>query len=270
MKNADKYPLMMQDDIDTQLDEAGAQFILSLAPDVKVKWEDIDLIFDEDKVGREYYYTRQLQLNASIELSKASGQYKLYENYFRPVSKLLSSQIKPELDEGAMNDIHLKMDEVYAYICTQSSCALNPCNPTDLARMMKIMNLPPDPRESLEIDFEHSNLVRAICQLLDMNESRVYLGTVEEMSVPTWEPDKSNLTVEAFDKGYFTGPCKQRFYTPLCKKGIISAMTTEMQTEARKQMYIAKQSKLSAYKLIIEESLNPIHITPTKVYHTIF
>jgi len=81
-----KYPLAMLDSAGNHIDERAAQFILSLAPKVKVQWVDIEDMFVDDKIGRSYYHTRQLQLNESMALSIASGQYKLYTDIAYPAS----------------------------------------------------------------------------------------------------------------------------------------------------------------------------------------
>ena len=95
----EKYPLYMHDLEGHQIGEIEAQYILSLAPPVKVKWEDIGDLFLDDSIGRSYYYTRQLQLDASIEISCISGQYKIYQDIVWPaIQKFIQVPFKKDID----------------------------------------------------------------------------------------------------------------------------------------------------------------------------
>ncbi len=190
------YPLYFHDLEGNHLNEKAAQFILSLSPPVKIKWVDIEEIFLNDKLGREYYHCRQLQLDASMETSVTSGQYKLYRDIYYPAS-------------------------------------------------LRFVNVPliQNP-ETKELLYRHA-----------ATSYQPPAGhTVKSIPKPTFTPNIDSMQAEVLSTGYFTDNVGHRWYV-------------KTKAEAKPVMAEAIASDLPSLKLILDQQLNPIIITPTAILH---
>ena len=238
-----KYKLYITGPDGNKLSEPEIQFILSLAPKKPAVIEDIDkLIFSDDKIGYEYYYARQLQLNQSITKSKESGQYDLYKNIYLPVRK--SFKEIPKIDIILQKELNNKIDTIL-----KPFKGLHPLNPSDKSKLP-------------------SEIVLSVLNLCDKIPYIAPEGfIVDYIPTPTWKPNMDSVKTDAFKLGYFTGPSGQYFYTPLCGNGIFTKVTKEMGDEAKYQMKLASKSILLAYVKILEEGLKPFKITDRRIYY---
>ncbi len=275
-----KQQLNVLNHLGSIIQEPEIQFILSLAPPVPITWEELEDIFDDDKVGREYYAARQLQLDKSIAISKESGQFKIYNSIYIPaMAKINAAFNYPVWKMSEMaKQIPGRIDALLADLLGKVPISqYHPCNKKDTAELMIKWGLDPDPYKSLFIGSEHENEIRIICKIQDYANTFHIIppeGYVEKsIPIPTWHPNKKQLQSDAFTLGYFTGPCNKRYYTPTCLKSLPTSPTPAALKEAKSQFHSASQSPLLAYKKILNDNLLLVRInnhfkTITYLEHT--
>ncbi len=241
-----KYPLNVYDHLDNIIQEADIQFLLSLSPKVPIVQANIADVFIEDKVGRQYYATRQLQLDTSL---KQCDQIKLYEDIWIPARKRFVKE--PPISKKYMDAIQDNIGDNLKNIVKLTGHYQDPRNPSGFSWLKSLY-------ESDTISFR--NLPSHIQSIMDFDLERVYEPsddfTIQSIPIPQWNPDKRLLQREVLDSGYFTGPANQKFYV----KELTTACAIEMFT-------LAKRSLLPGYQIILDQSLNPIHINQKYIYH---
>jgi len=242
MKNPDQYPLHVIDFEGNVIEEHAIQFILSLSPPIKVKWEDIENIFVDDYVGRSYYYTRQLQLDACMETSIASGQYKLYTDIYRPANKLFVQ--KPPLDTSAMDNIASEIDAHMLTIKSLVIGSFHPCNPSDMLKLESIKNKP-----------EHNKLMELCSLVQSLDDKRIYKAdNIKYIPRPIFEPDITLMQSQVLSDGYFVDSVGKQWRVPDLSK-------------AKSVLSEAIASTLPALKLILDKNLRAVDITKTEIIY---
>jgi hypothetical protein len=259
------------DDSGDPISESDIQFILSLAPREKLKLIESELVFVEDKLDHDLHLARSKQLKLSIEASKASGQYKLYETIYKPAIFALNNCPPMKISGEAQESINTMIDDFVNYLNSKKEILdcfgkqwYHPANEPQTKILMKSFSMDNDPYKNLYKE-EYAGIIQAICLVLDLCDKTPYIMPegflIKSIPIPTWKPNLSLMQSDAFSLGHFTGPCEQFFYTPECKKSVSSAPSSIAMFEAKSQMILARKSMLPAYSLIVSKKLIPIRVS---------
>ena len=245
-----KHKLYVTDHLGNRLDEPDTQFILSLAPPVSLTLIELNEVFIDDKIGYEYYATRQAQLNKSIELSTESGQLAIYENIYLPAVNIIRSSPPLKLDQLAMDGFCTEIDIYIEEMKTMITGSFHPCDPSFIAKIAALPDSTPDIRKIRELAL--------LVQDLDAKRPYVQPEHCELKSIPVqaWKPDKVKMQDETVAMGYFNGPCNQRFY-----------IKPVNQVEAKSALARAGKSVLPFYDTINKNGLESAYIN--KYYNEI-
>ncbi len=237
------YPLFLTDHTGDQITERAASFILSLAEPTEIIPQHIEDPFLQNKRTCEYFLTRQVHLNISMQKSIATNQIKLYELYYKPAILIIEQSPKLTLNSRTTKEINLHIDLITQKLSTLIKGDFHPLNKTDVERLRP---LPLDTPGLLEI-------TSLIIQARELEAERPFNAPpnykLKQLNIPLWQPDKAVMEAQTIKNNFFIGPTNQRFYvSPINKQ------------TAREALDRAKASLLPFYKAIITNKLQTAYI----------